>query len=114
MILPEDRRIFTPLARSSFQWKSIYKKRSLVERVNSRFDVSVGFEKHFIRRLTKMKLRCSLALCMMLAMALVRIKKNKEELMLNFDLHAIVGVSPFHIKQFFIGFAGHFFLHFDT
>lgn len=79
--LAEDRRIFTPLARSSFQWKSIYKKRTSVERVNSRLDVSFGFEEHFIRGLTKMKLRCSLALCVMLAMALGRIKENQPGLM---------------------------------
>ena len=79
--LAEDRRVFTPLARSSCQWKSIYKKRTSVERVNSRLDVSFGFEEHFIRGLTKMKLRCSLALCVMLAMALGRIKENHKELM---------------------------------
>ena len=71
--LAEDRRVFTPLARSSFQWKSIYKKRTSVERVNSQLDVSFRFEEHF------MKLRCSLALCVMLAMALGRIKENQEE-----------------------------------
>ena len=78
--LAEDRRIFTPLSRSSFKWKSIYKKRTSVERVNSRLDVSFGFEEHFIRGLSKMELRCSLALCVMLAMALGRIRENQEEL----------------------------------
>jgi hypothetical protein len=34
-----------------------------VKRVNSRLDVSFGFEQQFIRGLAKMKLRCSLALC---------------------------------------------------
>jgi hypothetical protein len=46
--LSEDRRIFTPLARSSYSWKTEYKKRTAVERVSSRLDVSFGFENHFI------------------------------------------------------------------
>ena len=33
----ENRRIFPPIARSSYKWKSIYKKRTSVERVNGRF-----------------------------------------------------------------------------
>jgi hypothetical protein len=51
----------------------MYKKRTAAERVNSRLNVSVGFEEHFIRGLARMKLRCSLALCVILAMALGRI-----------------------------------------
>jgi transposase len=77
--LGEDRRVFTPLARSSYKWKSIYKKRTAVERVNSRLDVSFGFEQHYIRGLQKMKLRCSIALCIMLAMALGRIKEKQKD-----------------------------------
>ena len=79
--LEEDRRIFTPLARSSYRWKSIYKKRTAVERVNSRLDVSFGFEQHYIRGLKKMKLRCSLAMCIMLAMALGRVKEKQKDYM---------------------------------
>jgi len=79
--LKEDRRIFTPLARSSYRWKEIYKKRTSVERVNSRLDVSFGFEQHYIRGLKKMKFRCSIALCIMLAMALGRIKEKQKEYM---------------------------------
>ncbi len=44
-----DRRIFTPVARSSYKRKTLYKKRTAVERVNSRLDVSFGFEHHTIR-----------------------------------------------------------------
>jgi hypothetical protein len=51
-----------------------------VERVNSRFDVSFGFEKHFIRGLQKMNIRVGLALCVMLAMAVGRIKEGRQEL----------------------------------
>ena len=77
--LEENRRIFTPLARSSYAWKREYKKRTAVERVNSRLDVSFGFERHFIRGLEKMKLRCGLALCVMLAMALGRVKEKQQD-----------------------------------
>lgn len=79
--LDEDRRVFTPLARSSYKWKDIYKKRTSVERVNSRLDVSFGFEQHFIRGLSKMKLRMSLAMVVMLAMALGRVKEKQREQM---------------------------------
>jgi len=76
-----DRRIFTPVSRSSYAWERQYKKRTAVERVNSRLDVSFGFERHFIRGLKKMELRVGLALCVMLAMAVGRIKEQRQELM---------------------------------
>ena len=79
--LETDRRIFTPLARSSYAWKRVYAKRTAVERVNSRLDVSFGFERHFIRGLNKMRLRVSLALVVMLAMALGRVKEKQKERM---------------------------------
>ena len=77
--LEEDRRIFTPLARSSYAWKTQYKKRTAVERVNSRLDVSFCFENHFIRGKKKMKFRCGLAFMVMLAMALGRVKEKQQE-----------------------------------
>lgn len=79
--LSEDRRIFTPIDRSSYKWEKEYNKRTAVERVNSRLDVSFGFELHTIRGMSKMKLRCGLALCVMLAMALGRIKEQQAEKM---------------------------------
>jgi len=76
-----DPRVFTPLARPSYTWEREYKKRTSVERVNSRLDVSFGFENHFIRGLSKMRLRCSLALVVMLATALGRIRQKEPEQM---------------------------------
>ena len=76
-----DRRIFTPVSRSSYAWERDYKKRTAVERVNSRLDVSFGFEKHFIRGQRKMEIRVGFALCVMLAMAVGRIKEKHQELM---------------------------------
>lgn len=79
--LEEDRRIFTPIDRSSYKWKREYNKRTAVERINGRLDVSFGFENHTIRGLKKMRIKCGLALCIMLAMALGRISENQPEKM---------------------------------
>lgn len=79
--LSEDRRIFTPIDRASYKWEKAYAKRTAVERVNSRLDVSFGFELHTIRGMAKMKMRCGLALCVMLAMALGRIQEKQIEKM---------------------------------
>jgi hypothetical protein len=76
-----DRRIFTPIDRASYKWKRTYNKRTSVERVNSRLDESFGFEKHYIRGIKKMRVRCGIALCVMLAMAIGRIKEGQAEKM---------------------------------
>lgn len=76
-----DRRIFTPVAHHTAKWKRSYAPRTAVERVNSRFDLVLGFERHYIRGLDKMRCRVSLALVVMLAMALGRIRKNQADLM---------------------------------
>lgn len=76
-----NRRIFTPIDRSSYKWEKEYARRTTVERVNGRLDVSFGFELHTIRGKAKMDLRCGLALCVMLAMALGRIKEQQADKM---------------------------------
>lgn len=83
-----DPRTFTPVARPSLAFERLYKKRTAVERVNSRLDVSYGFERHFIRGQKKMRLRCSLALVVMLAMALGRVKEKQKE-----KLRSLVGAA---------------------
>lgn len=77
--LDTNRRIFTPIDRASYKWKKEYNKRTSVERVNGRLDESFGFEKHYIRGMTKMKIKCGIALCVMLAMALGRIKEKQKD-----------------------------------
>jgi hypothetical protein len=74
-----DRRIFVPIARSSYKWQRIYTSRTAVERINSRIDLSFGFEHHFIRGKAKMTLRVGLALLVMLSMALARVKRDQEK-----------------------------------
>ena len=83
--IAEDQRVFGPVARDSYKWKTLYNRRTAAERVNSRLDVSFGFEQHTIRGLDKMSLRVGMAYMAMLAMALGRIKQNKAE-----DLRSLV------------------------
>ena len=77
--IEKDRRMFTPIARSSYAFERIYKGRTAVERVNSRIDNVFGFEFHYIRGKAKMTLMMSLALVVMLSMAVGKIKRNQEE-----------------------------------
>ena len=77
--LDYDRRLFTPLARDSKAWARQYKRRTSVERVNSRIDGSFGFERHTIRGLKKMRFRVGLALVVMLALALSAVRAGRHE-----------------------------------
>jgi hypothetical protein len=79
--LSEAPRIFTPVARDSYKWQRLYNKRSSVERLFSRLDGSYGFEQHTIRGIAKMHLRVSLALCIMLALAVGSVKENQSQRM---------------------------------
>ena len=86
--LEENRRLFTPLARSSYAWKKSYKRRTAVERVNSRIDGFFNFENHTIRGLQKMNIRCGLAFCVMLAMAVGRVRQKRPDLMRSLAVSA--------------------------
>jgi hypothetical protein len=79
--LKKDRRIFTPIARSSYAWARAYKRRTAVERVNSRLDGSFQFERHYIRGHQKMQFRVGLALVVMLALAVGHIQAGEKEKM---------------------------------
>lgn len=76
-----DRRIFTPIARPTPKWDEAYDHRTAVERVNSRINQLVQFERHTIRGQAKMETRITLALIVVLAMALGRIRANQAGLM---------------------------------
>src|SRR5690625_4933222 len=82
--LHENRRVFTPIDRSSYKWEREYNKRTAVERVNSRLDISFGFENHTIRGLKKMKVKVGLSLVVMLTMAIGHIKENRLDKIRNF------------------------------
>jgi hypothetical protein len=79
--LSTEPRIFTQVQRESHKWKRYYKKRTAVERVNSRLDVSFGFEERQIRGKKRMELSVSLALVVMLSLASGHIKNKQEKLM---------------------------------
>lgn len=79
--LSEDRRVFTPVARSSHTWSRLYDMRTAVERVNSRIDGAFMFEHHCIRGQEKMKARVTIAFIVMLAMALGRIRQHQPGLL---------------------------------
>jgi hypothetical protein len=79
--LDTDRRIFTPVARHTRNWEKSYDRRTSIERVNSRLDQVLNFEHHTIRGKAKMELRVTLALVVMLAMALGRIQANQADMM---------------------------------
>lgn len=72
-----NRRVFTPLARDTRAWTREYRYRTAVERVNSRFQLNFGFERHYIRGLNKTRLRAGLALMVMLGMAVGWIESGK-------------------------------------
>ncbi len=71
-----DRRIFTPVPRDTPLWKRCYAKRTAAERINSRVDHVLCFDRHTIRGLAKMQARMGLALVVMMAMAVGRIKQG--------------------------------------
>ncbi len=79
--IAEDPRRFTAIPRGTDRWKDLYAQRTAVERINSRLDVSFGFERHYIRGLARMKVRVGMALSVMLAMALGQIRNNKPDRM---------------------------------
>jgi hypothetical protein len=76
-----DRRRFVPVPRSTYKWRRLYRGRGAVERVNSRLDVSFGFERHFIRGIKKMKVRVGMALVVMLSMALGSVEMGQPDRM---------------------------------
>lgn len=78
--LSVDRRIFTPVARSSYRWKRLYRRRTALERINSRIDTSFGFENHTIRGLQKMSTMVTISLSVMLALALGRATEKRLHL----------------------------------
>lgn len=75
----EDRRIFTPVARSSHKWKRLYRKRTGVERINGRIDRDYEFERHSIRGLGKMKMFLSVTFIVYMTKAKAKVMKGQTE-----------------------------------
>ena len=83
-----DPRRFGPIPHGTARWVKHYARRGSVERINSRLDVSFGFERHYIRGLSKMRLRMGMAMAVMLSMALGRIREKRLDRM-----RSLVGVA---------------------
>ncbi len=84
-----DRRIFVPTPHGSPHWRRGYNRRSALERINSRIDRDFGFERHFIRGLTKMKTRAGLAMAVMMAIALGHARQGRQA-----QVRSLVGAIP--------------------
>ena len=84
-------RMFTPLPRDCKSWDTAYDRRTAVERVNSRIDQVLGFERHTIRGLNKMEARVGIALVVLLAMAVGRIEAGQPE-----QMRSLVAPVPHH------------------
>lgn len=78
--LSEDRRVFTPLARASYAWQDVYKRRSSCERVFSRLAGSFGVDIRLCRGLKKVTSFVSIAFSLMLAVAIGHIRESRPEL----------------------------------
>ena len=76
--LSTDYRIFVPIARDSKKFKTKYKMRTEVERLNGRIDRDYMFNDHFIRGQKKMDLMLTLTFVVMLTISKGHIK-NKEK-----------------------------------
>ena len=81
MKLEDDPRIFVPTPRHTLKFKRLYNHRTAVERVNGILDTVLGFELHTIRGLAMTRLRVSMALIAMLAMAVGRIRTGQIKLL---------------------------------
>ncbi len=78
--LETDYRIFTPIARDSKKFKTKYKMRTEVERLNGRIDRDYMFNDHFIRGQKKMELMLNLTFVVMLTIAKGHIKNKQENI----------------------------------
>ena len=84
-----DRRIFTPTPHGSPTWKRGYNRRSALERINARLDNDFGFERHYLRGLTRMRTRVGLALTVMMSLAVGHIRAGRPE-----QMRSLVGAIP--------------------
>ena len=78
--LSTDYRIFVPIARDSKKFKTKYKMRTEVERLNGRLDRDYMFNDHFIRGKEKMELMVDLSFLVMLTMAKGHIKNKQKNI----------------------------------
>lgn len=78
--LSTDYRIFVPIARDSKKFKTKYKMRTEVERLNGRLDRDYMFNDHFIRGLKKMETILDISFLVMLTIAKGHILNNQANI----------------------------------
>lgn len=78
--LATDYRVFVPIARDSKKFKTKYKMRTEVERLNGRIDRDYMFNDHFIRGKEKMEIMLDLSFMIMLTMAKGHIKNKQKNI----------------------------------
>ena len=67
--MKDDPRRYVPVPRETKKWKRLYKRRSAVERVNSRLKENLLLDELRVRGMSKVKVRIGLNLLVMLAIA---------------------------------------------
>jgi hypothetical protein len=75
----DDWRKFPPVARGTYKWERLYKKRTSAERVNSRLKKQLGLDDIFLRRKGKMEVRIGLSIVVLLCLGLAQVRGKKKE-----------------------------------
>lgn len=75
--MKDDPRRYVPVPRETKKWKRLYKRRTAVERVNSRFKENLLLDDLRVRGLPKVKVRIGLSLLVMLAIAVGMAERDR-------------------------------------
>ena len=87
--LTHHRRIFTPTPYGSPSWHRGYRRRSALKRIHRRIDHDFGFERHFVRGRARLQARTTLAVAVMMAMALGHVRADRPR-----HMRSLVGAIP--------------------
>ena len=85
----QDRCIFTPTPWGSPSWKRGYRRPSALERIYSRLEDDLGFERHFLRGRSQVAARVGLAMAVMMALALAQARAGRHS-----HMRSLVGAVP--------------------
>ena len=77
----EKLRTFAAWPKHTYRWKRLHKKRSALERINTRVGRDFQLEHHYMRRLETMQMRVALSLSVMLAIACTSIREGHPQRM---------------------------------
>ena len=74
----KSRRIFKSVIKGSRTWNKQYAKRSALERIFARVDQGYQMDRHYIRGLKRMQLRCNLIVAIMMSMGLGHVRAGRH------------------------------------